>query len=343
MNKSGLFILSAIIILAFLYLIRGVLTPFILAAIFAYILNPLVDWLKTKVQIPRILSIIAIYVVVITLIVYASILLGSALLNEAKVLSKDIEHISTFGEKTIQSLPQWQIAGQNVGLRSLATQSLETLNQTASRLTGLIVPVFTGAIEKVLSVLVFLVASFYFLKDGSSMLVAVRSRIPRKYKEDTEILAKKINQALGGYLRGQILLVIIMAAVTSLSLAILGVQFAIILGLMTGFLELIPFIGPVTAAALAAIVAFLTGTNNFGFPPLTLAIVVLIIYFVLRQIEDYFVIPQLLGRLTRLHPLVVLFSVLAGGSLAGPIGFILGVPVAASLRVLLEYKWGTAK
>jgi predicted PurR-regulated permease PerM len=165
-------------------------------------------------------------------------------------------------------------------------------------------------------------------------------KIPRK---DFIDLLDKVNLSLGGYLRGQILLVIIMSTATSIVLTILGVRFALVLGIITGFLELIPLIGPWIAGGLAALTAFLTGGNHFGLDPTSLALLIGLIYLSLRMLEDYLVIPQLLGRLTRLHPVIVLFAVLAGGSLAGALGFILAVPVAASLRVLLEYKWGNQR
>ena len=134
-----------------------------------------------------------------------------------------------------------------------------------------------------------------------------------------------------------------MSTATGLMLTILGVKFALILGIISGFLELIPLIGPWSAGSLAALTAFLTGGNRFNLDPTTLALLIGFLYFALRMMEDYLVIPQLLGRLTRLHPVIVLFAVLAGGSLAGAIGFVLAVPVAASLRILLEYKWGNDK
>jgi len=339
MNKTGILIFAGIIILGFLYLVRGILTPFILAAIFAYIFNPVVNFIVKKTGSPKIIAIIFIYIVIIGVISYASVWLGGQLFQEAKELAK-AEDLTKLAESTIRKLPTFEIAGRTVGLRNATSEVITALGQAAQGLEKSFLPIFTGVASVLIKFLIFLVASFYFLKDGEKWVESLKQRISRK---DFVALLDKVNSVLGGYLRGQILLVIVMSTATWIALTILGVRFALVLGIITGFLELIPLIGPWSAGGLAVLTAFLTKENHFGLDPTGLVLLVALIYFGLRMLEDYFVVPQLLGRLTRLHPLAVLFAVLAGGSLAGPIGFILGVPVAASIRVLLEYKWGNVK
>jgi predicted PurR-regulated permease PerM len=337
MNKSGWLIFIGIITLFFLYLIRGILAPFVLAAIFAYIFNPVVNLISKKTGLPRLLAIISIYVVILGAISYVSVWLGGQLLAEAKELAKT-EDLAKLAETTIKKLPTVEIAGRPVGFQAVLSEIITALGEAAQRLEKSFLPIFTGVAAVLAKFLIFIVASFYFLKDGERWVGFLKQKISRK---DFVLLLDKLNSVLGGYLQGQVLMVIIMSTATWIALTILGVRFALILGIITGFLELIPLIGPWSAGGLAALTAFLTKGNHFGLDPTGLVVVVAVIYFGLRMLEDYFVIPQLLGRLTRLHPLAVLFAVLAGGSLAGPVGFILGVPVAASLRVLLEYRWGS--
>jgi predicted PurR-regulated permease PerM len=339
MNKSGIFVLSIVIILAFLYLIRGILTPFVIAAIFAYVFNPVVNFARKKTKLPKFLLIILIYITIGGVIGYVSVWLGGQLFQEAKELAK-AEDLVKLAEGTIKKLPNWEIESQTIGLQSVAFGVINALGEAAQKLENSFLPVFTGVASVLIKFLIFLVASFYFLRDGEQWIETLKKKVSRK---DFTLLIDKMNLSLGGYLRGQILLVALMSFATWVALTILGIRFALILAIITGFLELIPLIGPWSAGGITALTAFLTKENHFGLDPAGLVFVIIIIYFSLRMLEDYFVIPQILGRLTKLHPLVVLFSVLAGGSVAGPIGFILGVPVAASLRVLLEYKWGTAK
>jgi len=120
-------------------------------------------------------------------------------------------------------------------------------------------------------------------------------------------------------------------------LSILGIKFALVLAIFSGFAELVPLIGPIVAGGVAASTAFITQSSNFALSPEQLVLTVIIIYFIVRQFEDYFVIPHIMGKITRLHPLVILFAVLAGGHIGGVMGLILAVPVAGMLRILLEF------
>jgi predicted PurR-regulated permease PerM len=205
-------------------------------------------------------------------------------------------------------------------------------------------PFFTDAVGRLLAVIVYLVSTFYFLKDGHKFIDFIRSLFPATHQKKVEELETEVNGVLGNYLRGQILLVVIMSVASWIVLTILGVKFALTLAILTGFLELIPFVGPVVATSLAGLTVYLTTENRFGLDPFTLTTVVILIYIILRQLEDYFVIPQVLGHVTKLHPVVVLFSVLAGGQIYGALGFILAVPVVASSRIIiraiaLEVNW----
>lgn len=338
-SRTTLFIYLLIIASIFAYLIRGVLTPFILAAIVAYALNPLVTAVEKKFKINRILAIVLLYVTVFAGLLYLLTWFGGKLAEEIKDIQLEAKDLRQLEEDAIALLPQWQLGGQVFGLQSLAQGALEGLHSGAAQLQFSFFSIFTSAISRVLQVLVFLVATYYFLKDGPRILGVVRNHFSKKHRSDIDELLLKINEVLGGYLRGQILLILIIGSTSSLALLVLGVPYALILGIITGFLELIPFIGPTTATVIAATIALVAGSNNFGLDPITLALVVVFIYFAIQQVENYFIVPQLMGRLTKIHPLMVIFSVLAGGAIAGPVGFILGVPVAASGKILLEYFW----
>lgn len=162
--------------------------------------------------------------------------------------------------------------------------------------------------------------------------------VPKAYKIEVEILLRKINTVLGGYLRGQIFIVIFLSFVLYIALSILGVKFALILAIFSGIAEIIPWIGPIVATALAVVSILLTGgSTTFNLPPVQTAVIVVVIYFVVRQIQDYLIMPHILGKITKLHPVVVLFAVLVGEHSAGVLGLLLAVPVAAVLKILLEF------
>jgi predicted PurR-regulated permease PerM len=132
-------------------------------------------------------------------------------------------------------------------------------------------------------------------------------------------------------------LVFFVVLVLFICLTILGVKFALILAVFSGFAEIVPIIGPLVAVTVAALIGFLGGTANFGLSPIQLAVAIIIIYTVVRQVQDYFVTPYVMGKITQLHPLIILFAVIAGGHTAGIIGLILAVPIAGVVKIIFEY------
>ena len=195
----------------------------------------------------------------------------------------------------------------------------------------------TDAFGRILSTLVFLLSTYYFLKDGKKFIEYFKSLFPIRFHSKLERLEIEINSVLGSYLRGQILLVMIMSIASWIALVVLGVQFSLTLAVLTGFLELMPYFGPVIATTIAASTVYLTATNSWGLDPITLTTVVIIVYISLRLLEDYFVIPQVLGHVTKLHPLLVLFAILVGGHIYGALGFVLAVPLVATLRIIIRF------
>jgi predicted PurR-regulated permease PerM len=155
--------------------------------------------------------------------------------------------------------------------------------------------------------------------------------VPRERRNEVRNVSFEIHQTLGRFLRRQLVLVALVAVATFLGLEfIFHLRYALPLAVATGLVEIIPFIGPVLAGSVAAIIAISQGGTS-------LMLGVIVFYFVVRQIEDQIVAPVVLGRAVELHPLIVIFSVLAGGVLFGVLGTLAAVPFAASIKVILEY------
>jgi len=341
-SNKQLFITGALIIFVmFLYLERPNLYPFILAALFGYLFNPVINLFTKYLRVNKIITIVLIYLALIAVMTTLLAIIGSRLLYEARQINQ-AGGIDQTAQQAIDSLPEWQIAGQGIGLKSIATQVITSGEKTASLYVSRTSPLlsgsaFSGILHGLVGVLVFLVAGFYFLRDWSKMGQYFDKIIPESNKDEIKKISTKVHHILGNYLRGQIILIIIMSSATFIVLEILGVKYSLTLAIASGFLEIIPYVGPVIAAVLAGSVAFFNGQNRFDLDPSVLTIIVLLAYLILRHAEDYFVIPTLYQKLTRLHPVVVIFSILAGGHLFGALGLVLAVPVAASLKVIIEY------
>lgn len=328
--RTIFFATLVILFIWFLFLERAILTPFILSAIFAYIFNPVVNFFYHKIKIPRIFSVIIIYFILVASIIVFGFLLTKRVISESSEFKDYINHLSDITKEQINTLPDW--------LRPAVNEVVSSLNRSKLFSPDALFTLFPQAISRIVSFFIFLFSGFYFLKEGREMTDKLLNFVPNAHRIDVEILLRKINAVFAGYLRGQIFLILIVSGMLFIALSILGLKFALIIAVFSGFAEIIPYIGPITAGTIAALVAILTGgVSNFSINPIESAIVIGIIYFVTRQFQDYFITPHIMGRITKIHPLLILFAVLAGGHLFGILGFILAVPVAATIKILLEF------
>lgn len=327
--KSSFFLLTGLLLLWFLYVERAILTPFILAAIFAYIFNPIVNLFSHRLKFPRTLSVIVIYLVIISVIILSGFAFSKRIVEESFELKKEATFITQTARNQIETLPDW--------IKPTVNDVLYTFEKSTTGSPSLFA-FFPTAFSRILSFIVFLFAAFYFLKEGRSMFDKLLNFVPNNYKVEADILSRKISSVLGSYLRGQLFLVFFVSIVLFIILTILGVKFSLILAVFSGFAEIVPIIGPIVAAIVAGIVALVGGgSGNFGLSPIQLAVTVIIAYTIVRQFQDYFVNPLIMGRITKLHPLIILFSVIAGEHTAGILGLILAVPIAGILRIIFEY------
>lgn len=317
-------------LVVFLYLERTILTPFIFAAIFAYLFNPIVNFFDKKIRLPRGLSVVVIFLVLVSLFIAFIFFLGRGLILESSEFRLTAVNTIANARSEVNLLP--------AAFRPAVNEFVSSLYNSDFLKASSIFAIFPKAVSGFIALLIFIVSSFYFLKDGKNLIERLILFSPRAYKVEVEILLRKINAVLGGYLRGQVFLVFLVSLILFIALTILGVKFALLIAIFSGLAEIVPIIGPIVATVAAVIAVFLGGgSSNFPITPVQTSIVVVIIYFVVRQIQDYFITPHVMGRVTKLHPFVVVFAVIAGGHIAGIMGLLLAVPVAAVLKILLEF------
>jgi predicted PurR-regulated permease PerM len=294
--------------------IRDIVTPFLYAAAVAYVLTPVLNLLWKRFKIPRTLSILVLFIAV--LVGFGLILTRLIVLANSEVRQL-IDETSRF-DKYIDQLPDW-----SQGFAEYTVGSLGGLKNTHVAAF----PLLENTVTKVIHFFAFFISVFYFLKDAD--------KVSAQFSQFK--LYAKLNKIVQSYFRGQLLLIAIMAVATWIFLSVVGVKYAIILGILSGLLEIIPYIGPILAATIAILVTFITGTTSFGGSNLATLAIIAIGYFLLRQIEDLLVIPLVLSRSVKLHPLVVLLTTLIAGKLFGLLGLLFGVPFVASYKVILEY------
>lgn len=327
--KLTIIIAVALLAVAFLLQIRSILSPFLWALVAAYLLAPVVNYLNVEGRLPRLWSVTLIYASIGLLLLAMSRYLYPRLLDQGTLFIEDIPRI----ENSIIALVGPKPLG--VDIASLVSQLVSSGNgyTTGKGASNLI----ANALETIVKLFLFLVSTFYLLMDAPRIKRTLCNVIPPSYRGELTALGQQINVTWQQYIRGELVLFVIMATVTTLGLTLLQVPGALFLGLASGALELLPLVGPYTAGALAVSVAYFNMTNPWGWSQTAYAGVVALMYFVFRETEDYFVIPHVLGRAVRLHPLVVLFAVTTGGIVGGLFGLVIAVPVAASVKEIASY------
>lgn len=327
--KAAFFVFLAILTVWVLYIERTILTPFVLGIVFAYIFNPVINFCYRYIKLPRTFSIVVVYLAIVSLLIFLGVVLTKAVTNESSELKNFINKLPETTENQINSLPSW--------VKPVATDLFSFIEKPKPISSVSVFNFFPKALTRIIGFFIFIFAGFYFLKDGRSMFNNLLSFTPDSHKKDLGVLSGRINNVLKSYLRGQIFMVFLVSLMLYTALSVVGVKFALILAIFSGFTEIIPIIGPIFAGAVGALITLTSNNLSFGLSNLQGAIVVILIYFVIRQIQDYFIAPSVMGRIVKLHPLVILFAVLAGQHLWGILGVILAVPIAGAVRILLEF------
>ncbi|HZU12839.1 MAG TPA: AI-2E family transporter [Chloroflexota bacterium] len=331
-GRAKLAIVVGLVILGLIFLahVQQILTPFLWALLAAYLLLPVVNYLNVDGKLPRLWSVALIYGLVAIAVLAVSRYLYPQVVLQGTLFVEDIPRLENALIASVGPRPL------GIDITAVVAQILGALGGYASNAhnaSHLIV----GAFETVIKIFLFLVATFYLLMDGPRLTQGMRGAIPPAYRPELVALGRQINLTWKQYIRGELVLFLLVATVTTTGLTILGVPGSVFLGLLSGALELLPWVGPITAGALAVSVAYFNGTNPFGWSQVWYAGCIALMYLVLRQLEDYLVIPNVLGRAVRLHPVVVLFAVASGGIIGGVLGLIVAVPIAASLKAILSY------
>ncbi|MGB8648096.1 MAG: AI-2E family transporter [Anaerolineae bacterium] len=320
----------AIVALVFLFLIRSVLLPFILAIILAYILVPGVDALAERFRVRRLIVVAVLYVLFLILIGALVWWLRPTVLLEIRSLREDTVGVIERAIVTLAGGQQFELLGNALDAHELARTIAESLRAAFDGPTRAL-EWAQRLFEILTSALLMFISLFYLLLDWEKLIAFVFRFVPVPQRARAGQLVRDINKILGAYLRGQLILILFISSLTWIALGLFfHVPFAFGIAIATGFLEIIPLVGPVIAGGIAAVSALSTpgGAN--------LAVAVIIFYTVLRQIEDQLIAPTILGRAVHVHPLAAIFAVVSGGAIAGPLGLVLGVPAAAAIKVILD-------
>jgi predicted PurR-regulated permease PerM len=333
--------IGAVLVVAFLLVIqaRQVVYLAILACLVAYLLSPIVDFLVRRARLPRTLAIVFVYLLLIAVLITIPVLVLPSLVREITLVSLNLRDISDAMQSQANQIGEIEILNFRVNLSTLYEQLGASLYGAASPLaTGTLSLLFNLASVLMYFILI-LVLSFYLLRDVNRIVEYVDNLVPLEYREEFQQLRQEINDVWNAFFRGQLILVSVVAVSTGASMAIVGNRNALILGLISGILELLPNIGATLGAIPGVAIALFRGSSYLPIDNFWFAILVIGIYVVIQQIENNYLVPIVMGRSLNLHPFAVLLAVAVGASLAGILGLFLAAPVLATFRVLGSYAY----
>lgn len=328
-----------LIVAAFYVVVRGriVLAPLLLAVVIIFVLNPIVSALANR-GVPRLFGAIIGFLVffsalgLLVAVLYPDIRTqAEEFFNEFPMLwnqsATDIENLlASFGFESVVIIDY-------DGLLDYVNdpQNRDTL---MSLLFDQLGAVTSGIFEFILIFLVGPVIAFYFLIDLPSVSKRVLEVFPERRKDEALHVGRQLNTAIGGFLRGQLVVAIIVGVMLSFGYWAIGLEFWLLIGLVGGMLNIVPFLGPWVGGFLGVLVAVATAD-------VPTAIWAVVIAVVVQQIDNNFVSPSVLRATVRLHPAVTLLSLILGGTLAGIWGVVIAVPLVASIKILLGHWWRT--
>lgn len=314
----------------FLYLGREVLPPFTFAAVFAYLLNPIVDFLSNRLRVPRSLAVLVVFLLIFFFLGSLGYFFGGRLVSESKDFAAEGKILLVNAQKEAADLPSWTAP--------YVHDLTETIKNSINFSSDEVVRFFSNALSSVVSFFTFLFILFYFLKDGRRFFESLENLLPGNSRIEFAIVSRKVNLILGNYLRAQFTLVTLMAAMVTILLSLWGTKYSLILGLVAGVAEIVPFVGPGFAfIAISLVVALTGGTGLLVLPTIQEGLIIGLSYLFLNQLQNSFISSQVTGRLVKLHPLLVLMAVLVGGHLFGVFGILFAVPVVAAFKVILDH------
>lgn len=326
---------SIIGVCLFIYLTRGILLPFLAGLAIAYFLDPIVDVLEKR-KIPRGLStalVIGLFFFIIVGVVLAfwPILQGQ-IIAASKTLPETVAKLRPWLDQMLINLNAK--TGITLGgnaesmLAGISQEALSHVNQLFSDVvkSGLVVfNVLTLA-------LISPVVAFYLLRDWDHMISKVNSWLPKDIAPSVREQMTNVDVVLAGFVRGQLMVSVIMGVMYGLGWSLVGLELGLVLGVLAGIMAFVPFVGALFAAAIAVALAI----GQWGFDGGQIGLVMLV-FVVVQIIESSFLTPKLVGERVGLHPVWVLFSVFAGGEILGFVGVLVAVPFAAAAAVFVRF------
>lgn len=328
-RQRNLAIGALVFVFVSVWLLGSVLTPFLIGAGLAYVCDPIVDRLE-RLRLSRTGGVVVVFAVVVVVFTLLLLLLLPQLQQQANTLVQNLPRYVDW----IQRATAPYLGGRALDIESIKTLIAENWGTAGGFASSVAKQAFssgTALMAIAMNVLLIPVIMFYLLRDWDHMVAWIKSQLPRRYVGTITELAQETDQVLGQFIRGQLLVMTVLGSVYIVGLWLAGLDLALVIGLGAGLVSFVPYVGVISGLAVSSI-AMLVQTGD----PVQL-LWVFLVFGIGQVLEQVILQPLLLGDAIGLHPVWVIFAVLAGGQLLGFAGVLIALPVAAAIAVVVRY------
>ncbi|MEP6484350.1 MAG: AI-2E family transporter [Rudaea sp.] len=329
--------LLALVVLigAALYALSPVLTPFVVAAIFAYLFDPLVDRLQ-RWKLSRTLATTIVFLVLLIALIVVLVLLIPYLQRQIATL---VRHLPEWIAWVQSDGVPWLNEKFNLNLEAPDMQQITGVLQQHWKEAGGFAATVVATVSKsgltlvswIVHVVIVPVAFFYLLRDWHVMIRFIHDLLPRSVEPTVVRLARESDETLSGFVRGQVSVMLVLGGLYAVALWAVGLDIGPLIGIVAGLISFIPYLGGISGILMGVIAAVVQYHDGFH------VALVLIVFAIGHLLEGYVLVPRMVGEKIGLHPLAVIFAVLAGGELFGFLGVLLALPIASVCMVVLRY------
>ncbi|MBP2622501.1 AI-2E family transporter [Streptococcus oricebi] len=317
--------------------LKVIMLPVILSGLIYYLINPIVDFME-KHKVNRLLAITIVFILIALLLIWGLAVLIPKMQEQIFSFIKNIPDYMEQAERALDGLVENQISEElRPQIAEVFTKFSSQLTTWASSFSSRAVNwagSFIGATSQVVVALIIMpFIVFYLLRDGKNLKSYLTKFLPKNFREPTAKVLSEVNSQLANYVRGQVTVAVIVALMFILFFKIIGLRYGVTLGILAGFLNLVPYLGSFLAMLPALVLGLIAG-------PIML-LKVIVVFIVEQTIEGRFVSPLILGSQLSIHPITILFVLLTSGSMFGIWGVLLGIPLYASIKVVVSaiFEW----
>ena len=330
----NIFILSKISFLFFpvIDFLSVVMLPVILSGLLFYLLNPLVDMME-KYKINRVLAISIIFIIIAILLIIGLAVAIPNLQRQVVIFAQNVPSYLEDADRVIDDLVTKRLPDDfrpqlEQVLANFSTQATAWASNISSKAVNWVSALISGTSQVIVALIIMPFMLFYLLRDGKGLRDYITQFLPNKLREPVGKVLSEVNQQLSNYVRGQITVAVIVAIMFIIFFKIIGLRYAVALGVTAGILNLVPYLGSFLAMIPALVLGLIAGP--------VMLLKVIIVFIVEQTIEGRFVSPLVLGNKLSIHPITIMFILLTAGSLYGVWGVLLGIPIYASVKVVVR-------